>query len=166
MTDPVPGPDVRPSTFEPPTFQPSTIQAGAPDGPWAPPQAGEAVGPPSVPARKRFRPTKLVRLGVLAVAAVIGLGTSTGWFGNSDPKVGDCVRTTGQTSFDVVDCGKAGAQYKIVGIDATKRTYAAFLIDDTVCAAFSSSEEALWVGDDKTASAAVYCAEPLAGVAG
>jgi hypothetical protein len=105
-------------------------------------------------------------LGVLAVAAVIGLGTSTGWFGNSDPKVGNCVRTTGQTSFDVVDCGKAGAQYKIVGIDATKRTYADFLIDDTVCAAFSSSEEALWVGDDKTASATVYCAEPLAGVAG
>jgi hypothetical protein len=143
-----------------------------PAGPWAPPQASQAIGAPggrpgtgsSLPVvlpRKRFTPTKLIRLGVVAVAAVVGIGTSAGWFGDGAPKVGDCVHTTGATSFDVVDCGKAGAEYKIAGIDTTKRTYDAFQSDDTVCAAFASSEEALWVGDDKASPGTVYCAEPL-----
>ena len=153
-------------------------QPGAPAGPWAPPEASEAIGAPGghpavqggypgaggfpvTPPRKRISPKKLLRLGVLAVAAVVGIGTSTGWFGLNDPSVGDCVRSTGATSFDVVDCGATGAQYKIVGIDAKSRTYADFQSDDTVCAAFSSSEEALWVGDDRTATGTIYCAEAL-----
>jgi hypothetical protein len=145
--------------------------APQPAGAWAPPQASEAIGAPGghpgagglpvVPARKRVNPKKLIRLGVVAVAAVVGIGTSAGWFGDSAPKVGDCVHTTGATSFDVVDCGKAGAEYKIAGIDATKRTYDAFQSDDTVCAAFANSEEALWVGDDKASPGTVYCAEPI-----
>ena len=162
-----PGSDVPPPT-------PGAL-AGAPAAPpaYPAPQAGQAWGPPngSSAPQPGFQPpppaakaglTKWLRVGgPLLVAVVVGIGSTTGWFGLTDPKVGDCVQMKGETSFDVVDCGSAKAEYKIVGIDKKDRTWAEMNSDDSVCAAFDSWEVALWVGDAETDPGTIYCSKPV-----
>jgi hypothetical protein len=153
----------------------AAAQPGVPVGPWAPPQPGAGLGQPgataygpptgspgfpAAPARKSGAKKWLRAGGSLVVAAVIGIGSSTGWFGINDPKVGDCVHTKGQTDFEVVDCGSSDAQYKVVGIDKKERTYPEMMEDPTVCQAFQSWEVALFIGSE-TDKSKIYCAEPV-----
>ncbi len=75
----------------------------------------------------------------MAVAGILGAGSLTGWFGLGDPKVGDCVQMQGETSFEVVDCAAAEAEYKIVGIEAEEMTWPDFeaaATDETICEEF------------------------------
>jgi hypothetical protein len=123
------------------------------------PPAGAPVSP-AAPARKSGAKKWVRAGGSLVVAAVIGIGSSTGWFGINDPKVGDCVHTKGQTDFEVVDCGSSDAQYKVVGIDKKERTYPEMREDPTVCQAFQSWEVALFIGSE-TDKSKIYCAEPV-----
>ncbi|MGZ4545643.1 MAG: LppU/SCO3897 family protein [Blastococcus sp.] len=158
---------------EPGSPDAASAQPGVPAGPWAPPQPGTGPGqphsgaafgypgPPAAPPARKTGAKKWIRAGgSLLVAAVIGIGSSTGWFGMNDPKVGDCVHTKGQTDFEVVDCGSSDAQYKVVGIDKKERTYAEMTSDPTACEAFQSWEVALFIGSE-TEKSKIYCAEPV-----
>ena len=98
--------------------------------------------------------------------AVVGVGAAyqlTGGFGIGDPKVNDCVQMKGDTDFDVVDCGSADAEYKIVGIDDEKMKYPDFqdaAAADEICTDFQTWEVALWIGDVLTEPGTIYCSEP------
>jgi hypothetical protein len=99
--------------------------------------------------------------GSLVGAGVIAAG-GLGLFGAGDPEVGDCVQLTGETTFDVVDCGTAHAEYTIVGVEKEKLTEADLqdrIADDSVCADFPNWEIALWNGDVVTEPGTVYCTE-------
>ena len=146
----------------PPPMQP--VPPGPQAGqPWAPPNGSPAQqtgfpAPKSAPSGAK----KWLRVGgSVAVAAVVGIGSTTGWFGLTDPKVGDCVQMKGETDFDVVDCSSAEAEYKIVGIDKKQRTWAEMDTDPSVCAAFDTWEVALWIGDVETDPGKIYCSEPV-----
>jgi hypothetical protein len=93
---------------------------------------------------------------------IVGLGSLVGF---ADPEVGDCVQMAGDTDtdVDVVDCGSAEAEYRIVGIEGDERTYPAFLADPGTCADFASTEVALWIGELETEPGTVLCAEPDGG---
>lgn len=102
--------------------------------------------------------------GSVAVAGVLAAGSMTGWFGMGDPEIGDCVQMQGETSFEVVDCGAAEAEYKIVGIEEEELTWPAFeeaAMDETICEEFQTWEVALWIGDLETEPGAVYCSESV-----
>jgi hypothetical protein len=131
-------------------------------------QPGTAVPPPVEPAAEA--PTEksgakkwLPIAGSVAVAGVLGAGSLTGWFGIGDPKVGDCVQMQGETSFEVVDCGAAEAEYKIVGIQDEEMTWPDFenASVDEVCTAFQTWEVALWIGEMETEPGTIYCSEPV-----
>jgi hypothetical protein len=141
-----PGPDVPPAPGE---------QPGANAGTWVPPQhAAEA------PAEKSGVKKWLPIAGSVALAGVIGVGSLTGWFGASEPEVGDCGQSKGETSFEVVDCDDEGAEFRIVGVEEEKQTYADFEADMESCIKFETAEIALWTGAG-TDEGTVYCAEPV-----
>jgi hypothetical protein len=80
-----------------------------PDGPAAPGEnssgATAAVQPPAeAPAEKSGLKKWLPIGGSVAVAGVVAASWLTGGFGPGEPAVGDCGKTTGETSFEVVDC--------------------------------------------------------------
>jgi hypothetical protein len=155
-----PGSDVPAPAVGAPVGGPPPVQPGYPappaGQPWAPPTGYPAQQPAKSGWKKWLRAG-----GPLLIAAVVGIGSTTGWFGLTDPKVGDCVQMKGETSFDVVDCGSAKAEYKIVGIDKKDRNWGDFNSDDSVCAAFPKAEVALWVGDAQTEPGKVYCSNPI-----
>ena len=129
---------------------------------------GTDVPPPvqpavEAPAEKSGAKKWLPIAGSVAVAGVLGVGSMTGWFGIGDPKVGDCVQMQGETSFEVVDCGAAEAEYKIVGIEGEEMTWPDFEAAsvEEVCTAFESWEVALWIGDAETEPGTIYCSEPV-----
>lgn len=120
----------------------------------APQPAGEA------PAAKSGFKKYLPAVGSLAVAGVVAASWLTGGFGPGEPEVGDCGKTTGETSFEVVDCGAEGAEFKVVGVQEDTQTYAEFQADETSCMDFATAELALWSGE-MTEEGTVYCAEPV-----
>jgi hypothetical protein len=137
--------------------------------PWTPPAAPGGVGtiPASesgaaAPAGKKRLAKVLSIAGPVAVAGVVGVGQLTGWFGAvaGAPEVGDCVQLTGDTSFDVVDCGGDTADYRIVGIEAEQQTYAEFQADLDSCAGFAATEYVLWSGESESEPGDVFCAAP------
>ena len=126
---------------------------------------GTDVPPPvqpaaEAPAEKSGAKKWLPIAGSVAVAGVLGVGSLTGWFGAGEPEVGDCGKTTGETSFEVVDCDAEGAEFKIVGIQDGKQTYPDFEKDPNSCSEFPAWEVALWSGE-MTEEGTVYCAEGL-----
>ncbi len=166
-TDPGTGPvGPRPDPVQPspapqgawaPPQQPGAWVQPQQPGPWVPPQDGASAVPGSTPGRA----TRWLRVGTpIAVDGVVGLGSLGGWLGWGDPEVDDCVQMVGATSFDVVDCGSAEAEYRIVGIEDEEMDYPAFMADPDVCTGFESTDVALWIGELETEPGTVFCAEP------
>jgi hypothetical protein len=143
------GPDVQPPA-----------QPGQPYQQWGPDQQQQLATPPA-PAPAKSKGKKIGSIaGAVVVAGGIAAFRLTGGFGADDPSVGDCVQMQGETSFDVVDCSSADAQYRIVGKDDKKLTYETFQTDDAVCTAFAETEAALWTGDPVGAEGTTWCAVP------
>jgi len=138
----------------------SDVQPGQqPEGAWTPPQGAPQAQPEKKSGAKKWASIA----GGAAVVLVGGAYSLTGGFGLGDPKVGDCVKMTSDTDFDVVDCGAAEAEYKVVGIDKDEMTYPDFqdaVAADSVCADFQTWEVALWIGDVETDPGTIYCSEP------
>jgi hypothetical protein len=127
------------------------------------PPAQPAVQPPVEPEKKSGAKKWLSVAGTVAVVGIGAAYSLTGGFGIGDPEVGDCVQMTSDTDFDVVDCGAAEAEYKIVGIDEDEMTYPDFedaVAADTACAEFRTWEVALWIGDLETEPGTIYCSAP------
>jgi hypothetical protein len=135
---------------------PPAGQPGTPGQAWAPPQQGAPAAEPEKKGAKKWLPVA----GGVAVAGVVGLGSLTGWFGIGDPKVGDCVLTTGATSFEVVDCSSEEAEFKIVGVEKDQQTYPDFEEDLEVCEDFATAEIALWTGEVES-EGTVTCAAAI-----
>ncbi len=136
----------QPGAWYPPQQQP---------GAWYPPQSGASAAPGAATGGLK----KWLRIGLpIAVVGVVGLGSFVGF---ADPEVGDCVQMAGDTDFDVVDCGSAEAEYRIVGIEGDEQTYPAFMADPDTCVDFASTEVALWIGALETEPGTVFCAEPV-----
>ena len=135
-----------------------------PDGHTTPgeqPSGATAVQPPpEAPAEKSGLKKWLPIGGSVAVAAVVAASWLTGGFGPGEPELGDCGKTTGETSFEVVDCDAEGAEFKIVGVQEGTQTYPEFEKDENSCSAFPKWEVALWSGE-MTQEGTVYCAEAL-----
>ena len=132
-------------------IQPPAPQPGVPDAGWAAPQAE--------PERKSgARKWASVAGTVLVVGA--GAAYSFGVFGVGEPEVGDCVKTVGETDFEVVDCGADDAQYKVVGIDEQEMTYSEFEAApaEGICADFAATEILLWSGDMISEPGTIFCA--------
>jgi hypothetical protein len=143
------GPDVQPPA-----------QPGQPYQQWGPGQ--QPATPPAVPAAKSGKGKKIASIaGAVVVAGGFAAFRLTGGFAD-DPSVGDCVQMQDEKSFDVVDCGSADAQYRIVGKDEKKQTYETFQSDDAVCTAFAEAEAALWTEDAIGAEGTTWCAVPAA----
>src|SRR3954463_14675596 len=113
--------------------QPGPAASPPAQAPWTPPTAPMATGTlpgaesgAAAPAAKKGLARFLPVAGSAAIAVVISVGQTSGWFGGGPPAVGDCIQLTGDTSFEVVDCGENTAEYAIVGIEAEQETYAEF----------------------------------------
>ena len=137
-------------------------------GPDGPATSGEhsagataAAQPPAdAPAEKSGLKKWLPIGGSVAVAGVVAASWLTGGFGPGEPEVGDCGKSTGETSFEVVDCDAEGAEFKVVGVEKDKQSYQDFETDETSCMEFATAEIALWTGE-MTGEGTVYCAEAL-----
>ncbi|SFF77487.1 LppU/SCO3897 family protein [Blastococcus tunisiensis] len=135
---------------------------GTPDGAWAPPQGGASAAAPEDQQKSGAKKWLGIGGAVLA-AAVVGLGSLTGWFGAGDPEVGDCVQSSGESDVEVVDCDAPEAQFRIVGIDEQEMTRSEFdaaSIED-LCVDFAETEGALWFGDLMTEPGTIYCAAAI-----
>jgi hypothetical protein len=89
-------------------------------------------------------------------AAVIGVG-GFALAGTGEPLVGDCITTTDDLSFDVVDCGSAETEYKIVGVQDGTQSQEEYMADPDTCSAFPDTEYAAWYGAER-GQGTVYCA--------
>ncbi|SFL39187.1 LppU/SCO3897 family protein [Geodermatophilus ruber] len=166
MTHPTPGSD--PSGLPADPSQPAPTPGAWPPpqpGAWPPPQQGawapQPAGAPAEGAPAPKRAKKWLRVAVpVVVAGVVGTGVLGNALGLGDPEVGDCVQMQGTTDFEVVDCGSAEAEYRIVGIEDEEQTYPDFMADVDTCADFPATEAALWIGGMETEPGTVFCAEP------
>ena len=128
-----------------------------PGQPGAVPPQGQPV--PPQPEQKKGLKKVLAIGGPIVGAGVIGVA-ALGFFGAGDPEVGDCIKESGATSFEVVDCGTDEAQYKVVGIEKDQESYGDFQNDPDSCITFEKAEMALWAGPEGGLGD-VYCAEPV-----
>ena len=142
-----------PEGWAPPPQGAAAGQAGTTDAGWAPPQYG-----PPVEQKKSGRRKWLSIGGSVVAVGIIGVGALG--FGFDDPEVGDCVRLTSDTEFDVVDCGAGEAEYTIVGIAAQDITYPDYMADDDLCSTVADTEVVLWFGADEDPGTA-FCAAGL-----
>ncbi len=64
----------------------------------------------------------------------------------------ECLRDhrQGQTSFDVVDCGSAEVEYRVVGVEDEEQNYPDLMADQDICSGFSGWEVALSIGGMET----------------
>ena len=76
----------------------------------------------------------------MAEAGVVAASWLTGGFGPGEPEVGDCGKSTGETSFEVVDCDAEGAEFKVVGVEKDEQSYQDFETDETSCMEFATAE--------------------------
>jgi hypothetical protein len=98
------GPDVQPPA-----------QPGQPYQQWGLDQQQQLATPPVPAPAGKSKAKKIASIaGAVVIAGGLGAWRLTGGFAD-DPGVGDCVQMQGETSFDVVDCSSADAQYTIVG---------------------------------------------------
>ena len=116
---------------------------------------------PAVRPRRQKRPLTRKR-GALAVLIVCaGFGVPGLVAGLDDPAVGDCVTADGSTSFELVECDTAEAQYRIVGAEDDLRSKEDFDAGTDVCAAFPTTGISLWEPIPRSLGGTVYCAEPI-----
>ncbi|MGY2082417.1 hypothetical protein [Blastococcus sp. SYSU DS0539] len=148
----------QPDPYQPFDQQPG--QPGQPAGGWVPPQGGAT---PTGEPEKRGGVARKVLLavgGVLVVLVVVGLLVSM--LGAGEPEVGDCVLNPTGEEVEIVDCGSAEAEARIVGIDEQEIDYTEFAKPETiVCADFPEALNAIWVGADQEEPGTIYCAEPV-----
>ncbi len=162
-------------------------QGGAPDQGWAAPQQGGSQPPsqyappgpqqswgdqpgaagqpwPGQPAFGQPAPRKSGALRWLAIAggalvALVVVAVVVGVLVGGGPEVGDCVRQA--DGLEVVDCGSADAEYRVVGIDEERAdlTQADYLGDDSTCSQFDGITQQAWLGDlsDPSATGTIYC---------
>jgi hypothetical protein len=133
--------------------------AGIPSQPAQPadPAAGQPV--PPQPEPKSGLKKLLAVGGPIVGAGLVGVASLTGFFGAGDPEVGDCVQENGD-SWDVVDCGSAEAQFKVIGVEGEQQSYNDFQDDPKTCTDFPKAQFFMWIGPDG-ALGTVYCAQPL-----
>jgi hypothetical protein len=141
------GPDVQPPA-----------QPGQPYEQWGPDQQA-VTPPPPAPAKSNVKKWGSVA-GAVVLAGGIATFKLTGGFGLTDPSVGDCIEPSGN-SFDIVACDDEAAQYKIVGAEDKKQTYADFQNDPDTCLSFPTAVYAAWYGSEITEKGTVYCAEEI-----
>jgi hypothetical protein len=134
-------------------------QPGQPYQQWGPDQQ-PATSPAPAPAKSKGKKIASIA-GAVVLAGGFAAFRLTGGFAD-DPSVGDCVQMQDEKSFDVVDCGSADAQYRIVGKDEKKQSYESFQADDNVCTAFAEAEAAFWTEDAIGAEGTTWCAVPTA----
>ncbi|HLM04677.1 MAG TPA: hypothetical protein VK402_05755 [Blastococcus sp.] len=149
------------SSHDHPGSDTSAGQPGTPQAPWTPPQSGQPYQPQGAQPQKKGGAKKW--LGATGAVVVIGTGAAyqlTGGFGIGDVEVGDCVQMQGATTFEVVDCDAAEAEYKVVGVEEQKQTYDDFQVDPESCMQFATAEVALWTGEEGE-EGTVTCAEPV-----
>ncbi len=137
-----------------PPAQPAQEPAAQPYSPEGLPFEG--AGTPQPPSTAK----KLLRVGVPVVAAGVAAASWFGVGGPGDPEVGDCGTASGESSFEVVDCGSDEAQFRVVGIEAEKMTQPEYEADTTACMGFPTADTVLWVGDQFGLDGTVLCAEP------
>lgn len=133
---------------------PHSAATPGPPPPYAPgiPSADPAAGP--VPSRAR----KWLGVGSSVVFAGV---MAASWYGlGATPAVGDCIAAEGEASFEVVDCDGGEAQHRVVGVEEAEVSYDEYMADDTLCAGFAGTEQALWVGETGM-DGTVLCAEPV-----
>ena len=133
-------------------------QPGQPGVPGQPGLPGQPPVPPQ-PAQKSGVKKLLAIGGPILVAGVVGVRV-LGLFGGGDPEVGDCVKESGEQSWDVVDCDSGEAQYKVVGVEEDQQTYPEFESDPDTCTGFPEAEFFMWIGPDGSLGN-VYCAKTL-----
>lgn len=145
-----------------------TSHPGTPDGSWAPASGssaatGDAGWAPQqdTPAEKKGLKKFLPYVGAIAGAGILGVSALNGGFGMGEPEVGNCVRTVGETDFEVVDCESGDAESRIVGIEDEEVTYDEFMADDSLCASFDKTEYVLWTGAVESEPGTVYCTAPV-----
>jgi hypothetical protein len=144
-------------TYTGPDVQPPA-QPGQPYQQWGPDQQ-QQQGTPFTPAPAKSGKGK--KIGSIAGAVVVAGGLAafklTGGFGTGDPAVGDCIHETA-SSFDVVACDDAEAQYKIVGVEKQEQTFEeASANADNLCVDHPETTYLAWYGDDG-GDGKVYCA--------
>ncbi len=145
-----------------------TSHPGTPDGSWTPGSGSSAAtgwAPQQdapAPAEKKGLKKLLPYVGAIAGAGILGVSAlNGGFFGFNATEVGDCVKSTGETAFEVVDCGSDDAESRVVGIEDKEVNYDQFMADDSLCASFEKTEYLIWEGELESEPGTVYCTEPV-----
>jgi hypothetical protein len=125
-----------------------------------PPAAQPGWAAPQAEPEKKNNAKKWASVAGTVLVVGAGAAYSFGAFGIGDPEVGDCVKTVGETDFEVVDCGADDAQFKVVGIDEQEMTYSEFEAApaEDICVDFATTEIMLWSGDMVTEPGTIFCA--------
>ena len=123
------------------------------------------LGPEPAAAPGRGKKGRLgsaaLRLLVVIAAGLAALVVRIVLAGLDDPAVGDCAKATGSTAFEIVECGTAEAQFRIVGVEEGTRTAAEIEAATDLCAGFPRAGIYLWEPGYKSAPGTVYCAEAI-----
>jgi hypothetical protein len=165
--------------YAPPGPQPPAGEYYAPAGP-QPPDHGyyghlrpelsdrgyyghlDPAPPPDPRGTRKSRLKAGVRIWfAVVVGGVVMFGVRSFLAGLDDPAVGDCVRATVDSGYELVDCGTAEAQFRVVGEVEGDWTAAEVQADPGLCAAFPAAEVYLWERGYKSESGTVYCGERL-----
>jgi hypothetical protein len=137
-------------------------------GPAVPPDRGfygHLDPAPPAPAARPNRKNGPVSFGKRLLAVVVG---AIGVFvvrsllaGVDDPSVGDCARTTADSGYELVDCGTAEAQYRVVGEEEGYWTADEVRAASGLCTAFPATDAYLWEPGYRSESGTLYCAERI-----
>jgi hypothetical protein len=118
---------------------------------------------PPVPAgrpKRQNRPFSFVKRLVVVVVGALGVFVVRSLLaGVDDPSVGDCARATADSGYELVDCGTAEAQYRVVGEEEGYWTADEVRAATGLCAAFPATDAYLWEPGYRSESGTLYCAE-------
>ena len=118
--------------------------------------------PPAPRVARRSRLKTGVRLWfAVVVGGLVMFGVRSLLAGVDDPTVGDCVHATADSGYDVVDCGTAEAQFRILGAEKGRWTAAEVQAATGLCAAFPTTVAYVWEAGYRSNTGTVYCAGPL-----
>jgi hypothetical protein len=95
------------------------------------------------------------------VGGLVMFGVRSLLAGLDDPAVGDCARGTADGGYEIVDCGTAEAQVRVVGEADGYWTAAEVRADPGLCAAFPSADAFLWEPGYRSEAGTLYCGELL-----
>ena len=143
-------------------------QPGSPAGPPVDPSRGyygHLDPEPPAPAARGKRTSRPASFGKRLVVVIVGalavfVGRSL-LAGMDDPAVGDCARATADSGYELVDCGTADAQFRVVGEEEGYWTAEEVRAATGLCAAFPATDAYLWEPGYRSESGNLYCAEQL-----